>query len=363
MKKSIDLDRLLRPNIRTITPYSSARSEFSGSANIFLDANENFRDFLSPWDAQKAPRNRYPDPFQRDLKERVAAVFGVTADMLFLGNGSDEAIDLLYRAFAVPGADRAVIMPPTYGVYQVFADVNDIQTIRVPLTDEFTVDLDELEKCISAEPAEHLKLLFVCSPNNPTGNPVDRNELVSMLNLFPGIVVVDEAYQDFSSWPSALGLLPDFDNLVVLRTFSKGWGMAGVRFGMAVSSPGIAEVLRNIKYPYNLSTPAQEEVLRVLEVQDEVRKGIQEITVSREHLAAEIAGLAYVEKVYPSQANFILVRTVDADALYTLLREQGIIIRNRTREPGCAGCVRITVGSAEENAALLSAMKKLEGTV
>jgi len=363
MKKSIDLDRLLRPNIRSITPYSSARSEFSGSANIFLDANENFRDFLSPWDAQKAPRNRYPDPFQRDLKERVAAVFGVAADMLFLGNGSDEAIDLLYRAFAVPGADRAVIMPPTYGVYQVFADVNDIQTIRVPLTDEFTVDLDELKKCISAEPAEHLKLLFVCSPNNPTGNPVGRNELVSILNLFPGIVVVDEAYQDFSSWPSALGLLPDFDNLVVLRTFSKGWGMAGVRFGMAVSSPGIAEVLRNIKYPYNLSTPAQEEVLRVLEVQDEVRKGIQEITVSREHLAAEIAGLAYVEKVYPSQANFILVRTVDADALYTLLREQGIIIRNRTREPGCAGCVRITVGSAEENAALLSAMKKLEGTV
>jgi len=358
MSKSINLQELLRPNIRGISPYSSARSEFSGDAEVFLDANENFQDFV---ETSGSPRNRYPDPFQRELKERVAKLFGISAEMLFLGNGSDEAIDLLYRAFAIPGVDKSVILPPTYGVYKVFADVNDIEVVRVPLTDTFTIDMDTLREVVESETEQQLKLLFVCSPNNPTGNSVDPALLQQVLELFPGIVVVDEAYQDFSNNPSALDLLGLYGNLVVLRTFSKAWGLANVRLGMAIASPEIAEVLKNIKYPYNLSGPAQEVALSALEAEPQVREGIREIITSRGELAEALTEIPYVKHVYPSDANFILVKVSDADRLYTELRRIGIIIRNRNSEPGCEGCVRITIGSDAENERLLSAMKDLGG--
>ena len=358
MSKTINLQELLRPNIMGITPYSSARSEFSGDAEVFLDANENFQDFVK--DAE-SPRNRYPDPFQQDLKDRVAKLFGIPADTLFLGNGSDEAIDLLYRAFAVPGVDKAVILPPTYGVYKVFADVNDIEVIRVPLTSSFTIDLEKLRTVVESEPANELKLLFVCSPNNPTGNSVSPAELTWVLDLFPGIVVVDEAYQDFSTNPSSIDLLGEFENLVVLRTFSKAWGLANVRLGMAISSPEIAEVLKNIKYPYNLSGPAQEVAVHALGTEDLVREGIRQIIASRERLSAEIGEIPYVKRIYPSDANFILVKVTDADRLYDELRGRGIVIRNRNSVPGCEGCVRITIGSEAENGMLIAAMEELGG--
>lgn len=360
MSKRINLQELLRPNIRGISPYSSARSEFSGDAEVFLDANENFQDFV---EASGSPRNRYPDPFQRELKNRVAELFGISADMLFLGNGSDEAIDLLYRAFAVPGVDKAVILPPTYGVYKVFADVNDIEVIRIPLTSMFTIDLDLLRSGLSAEPVTQLKLLFICSPNNPTGNSVDPAALKQVLEMFPGIVVVDEAYQDFSTNPSALELLDSYENLVVLRTFSKAWGLANVRFGMAISSPEIAEVLRNIKTPYNLSGPAQEVAAQALDAEALVREGIRNIIASRKQLVEVLKAIPYVSYVYPSDANFILVKVSDADRLYLELRKMGIIIRNRNKEPGCEGCVRITIGSERENERLVSAMKSLGGVL
>jgi len=358
MSKSINLQELLRPNIRGISPYSSARSEFSGDAEVFLDANENFQDFV---ETSGFPRNRYPDPFQRELKERIATLFGISAETLFLGNGSDEAIDLLYRAFAVPGVDKAIIMPPTYGVYKVFADVNDIEVMRLPLTDEFSIDLDALREMVMSEPVHQLKLLFVCSPNNPTGNSVNPAVLKQVLEIFPGVVVVDEAYQDFSSHPSALALLGSYENLVVLRTFSKAWGLANVRLGMAIASPEIAAVLKNIKYPYNLSGPAQEVALSALEAEPQVREGIREIITSRGELAEALTEIPYVKHVYPSDANFILVKVSDADRLYQELRRRGIIIRNRNSEPGCEGCVRITIGSDRENERLVSVMKSLGG--
>ncbi len=358
MSKSINLQELLRPNIRGISPYSSARSEFSGEAEVFLDANENFQDFV---ETSGSPRNRYPDPFQRKLKDRVAKLFGISAEALFLGNGSDEAIDLLYRAFAIPGVDKAVILPPTYGVYKVFADINDIEVVRIPLTDTFTIDMDSLREVVESEPVQQLKLLFACSPNNPTGNSVEPAVLQQVLKLFPGIVVVDEAYQDFSNNPSALDLLGSYENLVVLRTFSKAWGLANVRLGMAIASPEIAAVLKNIKYPYNLSGPAQEVAASVLETETLVREGIRKIIASRRQLTAALEEIPYVRYVYPSDANFILVKVLDANRLYQELRRIGIIIRNRNSEPGCEGCVRITIGSETENEKLVSAMKNLGG--
>lgn len=349
--KSVNIQELLRPNIRGIAPYSSARSEFSGTAEVFLDANENFRDFLGK------QRNRYPDPFQRELKKRVGEMLKVSPDRLFLGNGSDEAIDLLYRAFAVPGKDKAVILPPTYGVYKVFADLNDIEVVKVQLQSDFSLDVEGIRRVASEE--KNLKILFLCSPNNPTGNSAALEDIEEVIQFFPGIVAVDEAYQDFSSSPSALSLLDRYENLVVLRTFSKGWGMANVRLGMAASSPEVARVLQNIKYPYNLSGPAQEEAFAVLEDAERVASGIQEIIRLREELIGNLKTVPYVGKIYPSDANFLLIQVGDATRLHDLLMEQGVIIRNRTHEPGCSGCVRITVGSAEENKKLIEAMRDI----
>jgi histidinol-phosphate aminotransferase len=360
MKKTIDLESLLRPNIRRIVPYSSARSEYFGDARIFLDANENYRNYLG----ESAPRrNRYPDPLQRELKARIAYLLGVEADQLFLGNGSDEAIDLLYRAFVRPGTDSAVIMPPTYGVYRVFADLNDAGITEVPLQADFSPDLDALEQTVNTAASDRLKLLFVCTPNNPTGNSVPPDSLKRILELFPGIVAVDEAYQDFSREPSALTLLGEYGNLVVLRTFSKAWGLAGVRFGIAAASREIAEVLSKIKYPYNVGSAAMEEVAQVLDHRSEVMEGIAEIIRSREDLVRQLSQLAAVRRVHSSQANFLLVEFDDAEDTYRRLSSRGIIVRSRTREPGCRNTLRITVGSPQENAALIAALREMEGEV
>lgn len=371
--RRIDINDFLRPNIRAMKPYSSARSEFSGSAEIYLDANENFQEFVTEAGpiadgAHTDALNRYPDPLQRELKREVARVFGIDNDRLFLGNGSDEAIDLLYRAFAEPGRDSVVIMPPTYGVYKVFASLNDINVLTIPLTEEYEMDTQALQRLVTgADDPSRLKLLFICSPNNPTGNAMPREQIIRALELFPGIVVVDQAYQDFADEPGVEDLLGGYENLIILRTLSKAWGLANARLGMSFSSAAIAQVFANIKYPYNISGPAQRVALRALRHIKAVQAGVSAIVASRRGLIDALGTISYVERIYPSDANFLLIRIRTAVSgsgavrLYELLRERGIIIRNRDKEPGCAGCVRITVGSEEENASLISTMRSLEG--
>lgn len=342
---------LVRKNIRLLKPYTSARSEYSGDARIFLDANENYRGFTS----QKT--NRYPDPLQRKLKERLADLKGCAPEQIFIGNGSDEAIDLICRAFAEPGTDKAVIMPPTYGVYQVFADLNDIETIRMPLQEDFSLDIEGLSILFEHRDfSGDLKLLFVCTPNNPTGNAFPASDVLSLVSSFPGIVVIDEAYQDFNSGPSNLSLIDRYPNVVILQTFSKAWGMAGARVGMCYGNPEIIQVLNSIKYPYNVSVLSQQTALEALEHAEEVVREIDVIQKSREQLFQALSKLPYVEHVYPSDTNFLLVKTADAALLCELLKQKGIIIRNREHEYRCSGCVRITIGSPEENQELLDAM-------
>ncbi len=353
----VDITALLRENIKSMKPYSSARSEFSGKAEVFLDANENYQDFLGG-----EGRNRYPDPLQRAVKKEISSVFGLDRKNIFLGNGSDEAIDLLYRAFTDPVTDKVVVMPPTYGVYSVFANLNAVPMVRIDLDPSFQIDLEAIETAIT-QYGESLKLIFICSPNNPTANDIDRKAIITILDSFPGIVVVDEAYQDFSRRESTLDLLPDYKNLVVLRTLSKAWGLANARLGMAFGHEDIISVFTNIKYPYNISGPAQETALRALAKKADVLAGIAEIIDSRTQMVGDLKDLSFVEKVFPSAANFLLVRVTEADKLYTSLREMGIIIRNRTKEPGCENCVRITIGSEPENRELLKAMRALEGMI
>ncbi len=353
-RRTIEVSKLVRKNIWHMKPYSSARSEYSGSADMFLDANENFRDFVGD-----IGRNRYPDPLQSQVKQQISKTFSIDTDRIFLGNGSDEAIDLLYRVFAEPKEEYALIMPPTYGVYSVFANLNNVPLVRVALRPDFTIDLPQVERQI-AESSQELKLLFICSPNNPTGNDVPLDTIEHVLDIFPGIVIVDEAYQDFSEQVSAASLLDSYENLVVLRTLSKAWGLANARLGMAFAAPKIIKILTNIKYPYNISGPAQETALQALSCLDEVQTVVKEIRAERDRLSDAMRRLTYVKQVYPSAANFILVKVTDATGLYDALKERGVIIRNRTHETGCSDCVRITIGSAEENRRLILVMRSLE---
>jgi histidinol-phosphate aminotransferase len=353
-RRKLELDRLLRENIRTITPYSSARNEYTGNAQVFLDANENYLDFSG------GTRNRYPDPLQRELKKEIGNHFGVDSSRIFLGNGSDEAIDLLYRAFARPGIDRVVIQPPTYGVYSVFAKLNDVTVQQCILTESYQMNIGALRQISGTDP-DTLKMLFICSPNNPTGNDIDRDAIREVLDFFPGIVIVDEAYQDFSDEQSTMTLLDEYENLVVLRTFSKAWALANIRMGMAFADQRIIEVLTNIKYPYNLSGIAQETALDAIARYEQVSDTIALIKKERSRVAGELTTLSCVEEVYDSAANFLLVRTTGAQRVYDHLKGQGIIIRNRSKEPGCDQSVRITIGSREENDRLIEALKLLEG--
>ncbi|WP_198405823.1 histidinol-phosphate transaminase [Chitinophaga caeni] len=343
-----NLDNLLRDNIKRLVPYSSARDEFKGEASIFLDANEN--SFGSP--LAKA-YNRYPDPMQWKIKYKLAEIKGVPPQNIFLGNGSDEAIDILYRAFCRPGIDNVILCPPTYGMYEVSANINDVTIRKVSLAENFQLDLAALETAID----ENTKMIFLCSPNNPTGNDLDREDIEAVLNNFDGIVVIDEAYINFSKQRSFIQELTEYPNLVVLQTLSKAWGLAALRLGMAFASEDIIHVFNKIKPPYNIGQATQDLVLEALEGISQVNDWIKTAVSEREKLVAELALLPVTENIYPSDANFFLMKTKDAKGIYNSLVEQGIIVRDRSKVEMCAGCLRITVGTKEENEALLNGLK------
>lgn len=345
---AFDLDTLVRENIRNLKPYSSARSEFTGSADLFLDANEN--SFGSP---AGFTYNRYPDPMQSVLKARLSELEGIDPSKIFVGNGSDEAIDLLYRIFCKPGKDEAIICPPTYGMYRVSGDTNDVVIREVPLTQEFELDTQAVLEAIS----QTTKLIFICSPNNPTGNLMSRASIVEIANSFNGIVVVDEAYIHFANEPSMISEIGAHPNLVILKTFSKAWGMAGLRVGLAFSSEAIIELMNRVKPPYNVSGIAQQAVLDTLDRKSEIHGWIAETRVERERLSANLPQFEFVEKVFPSDSNFLFIKTRDADAVYEHLAADGIVVRNRNNVEFCRGCLRITIGTREENDRLIRSLQ------
>ena len=339
----MNLDKLVRPNISKLTPYSSARNEFTGSASIFLDANEN------PYNE---PFNRYPDPLQREVKKRLAAIKGVKPENIFLGVGSDEGIDLAYRIFCRPGIDNVVAIAPSYGMYEVCADINDIEYRRVSLDDNFNFDPDTL----LAATDENTKLLWICSPNNPTGNAYPIEMILKTAQAFSGIVMVDEAYIDFSSKGSMIAHLDQCPNVIVLQTFSKAWGRAGLRLGVAYASPEIIDYYNKVKYPYNINAITQEKAIEALENVAEVKAWVDELLDNRSLLAEDLEKMSCVKHIYPSDANFLLIRVDNPDCLYNFLCKQGIIVRNRNRVEKCAGCLRITIGTKDENAQLINAI-------
>lgn len=342
-----NLDALVRTNIRTLKPYSSARDEFKGEASIFLDANENsLGSPLLKW------YNRYPDPLQLKVKEKIAFIKKIPVDQIFLGNGSDEAIDLLYRCFCEPGIDEVVIFPPTYGMYEVSANINNIKLNRVPLTEQFQLDLEALEQAIKPS----TKMIWICSPNNPTGNSIDREAIEMILNNFDGLVVIDEAYINFSRQKSWLSDLQDYPNLVVLQTLSKAWGLAGIRLGMAFASPEIIGYLNKVKPPYNISEPVQELAVKALEEIGQVNDMIVTLVNERQNMITSLLQNEEVLKIYPSDANFLLVKFKDASGLYKYFVEQGIVVRDRSNVVLCEGCLRITVGTPQENQKLLESL-------
>jgi len=341
-----DLQKLVRPNIQSLAPYSSARDEYSGhEAHVFLDANEN------PYGA---PYNRYPDPLQRKLKDCIAQVKGIPAGSIFLGNGSDEAIDLLYRCFCRPGIDNVVAIEPTYGMYKVCADINDVEYRPVQLDDHYQMNGQKmLDTC-----DEHTKLIWICSPNNPTGNLMDHDEMMTVINKFEGIVVIDEAYSDFSRqrpWRLDLAHHP---NLVVLNTMSKAWASAAIRLGMAFASPEIIAILNKVKYPYNVNQLTQQQAIQTLQATTDISRWVRIILEERTHMVEAFRQLPICEEVFPTDANFFLTRVTDAPSIYNYLVDKGIIVRNRTRVQLCNNCLRITIGTRNENAELLGALRQ-----
>jgi len=343
------IDKLLRENIKNLTPYSSARDEYQGEASVFLDANENA--FGSPLEQQY---NRYPDPLQFEVKKRLSQIKGVPPRNIFLGNGSDEAIDILFRSFCNPGVDNVILVPPTYGMYQVSANINDIAVKNVPLTEEFQLNLDGIAEAID----EHTKLIFICSPNNPTGNSIERTDVETLLANFNGIVVVDEAYINFSRQKTFIQELTEYANLVVLQTLSKAWGLAGLRVGMAFASEEIIEVMNKVKPPYNINEASQQLALQALANIEQINNWIKETLIQRDNLVLGLKHFDFVVDIYPSDANFILVKTTDANGIYNYLVDKGIIVRNRSKVELCEGCLRITVGTPAENTLLLEELKQ-----
>jgi len=341
---------LARKNIQSLKPYSSARHEFKGKAEVYLDANEN------PFDNGM---NRYPDPLQKEVKARIQKIKRVAVQNIFLGNGSDEAIDLLMRIFCEPGVDHIITLPPTYGMYQVSADICGVEVKKVNLTTDYQPKVEE----ILAVANEHSKLLFICSPNNPTGNSIDREVIETLLQKFKGIVVIDEAYIDFSSEESNSSFLRDYPNLVVLQTFSKAWGLAGIRLGMAFASEEIISLFNKVKPPYNVNVLTQKAALASLKSVSDVNNKVQQILTERSRLEDTFLRFSYVEEVYPSDANFLLVKVSEPNALYNYLVEQGIVIRNRSTVILCDGCLRFTIGLAKENDLLLAALRAWDDIV
>jgi len=347
-----DLNNILRNNIKKLVPYSSARDEFKGEAKVFLDANENsLGSPLTRW------YNRYPDPLQWKVKESLSRIKGVPAQNIFIGNGSDECIDILYRAFCNPGVDNVIINPPTYGMYEVSAHINDVEVRRASLTNDFQLNLDQIEKLID----ENTKLIWICSPNNPTANSMRREDIEIVLNNFDGLVVLDEAYINFSRHRSFTRELEDYPNLVVLQTLSKAWGLAGLRLGMAFASTDIVTIYNKVKPPYNISQATQELVLRALDETEQVNDMIKSLVSMREELERNLPLLPIVEKVYPSDANFLLVKVTDANKIYNYLLNAGIVVRNRSKVELCQGCLRITVGTEKENKELITTLQGFSG--
>lgn len=351
MNSGFNLPQLLRENIRNLKAYSSARDEFTGEGSVFLDANENA--FGSPLDTNY---HRYPDPHQWALKNKISGIKGVPAQHIFLGNGSDEAIDVLMRAFCEPGVDNIILVPPTYGMYEVSASINNVGIKRVSLTDEFQLDLDGIAEAIDA----HTKLIFLCSPNNPTGNSLDRTAMETVLANFHGIVVVDEAYINYSRQRSFIQELTEYANLVVLQTFSKAWGLAGLRLGMAFGNSEVIEVMNKIKPPYNVNQATQQLALEALDNVDQVNTWIRDTVAERQRLVESLGRLAFINYIFQSDANFVLVRTSAPKAIYTFLVDKGIIVRDRSSVELCEGCLRITIGTAEENDGLISALEMFD---
>lgn len=340
-----ELKELIRPNIWSLKPYSSARDEYKGAtASVFLDANEN------PYNT---PNNRYPDPLQTELKTLVSRVKNIGKDRIFLGNGSDEAIDILYRTFCVPGVDNAVAIDPTYGMYEVCADINDVEYRKVLLDENFQFKASEL----LSRTDNNTKLIFLCSPNNPTGNNLCHKEIETVLENFQGIVVIDEAYIDFSTEKSFTTMLDKYPNMVVLQTFSKAWGCAGIRLGMAFASEEIISVFNKVKYPYNVNHLTQTEAINMIGKEYQIKEWVKTLLTERSRLIEKFSNLDCCEHIYPTDANFFLAKVTDAKKIYDYLVNKGIIVRNRTNVTLCHNCLRVTIGSRPENDKLIEALE------
>ena len=341
------LNNLLRENIKNLSPYSSARDEFSGEAKVFLDANENsLGSPLTKW------YNRYPDPYQHAVKGAISKIKGITSEHIFLGNGSDECIDLLYRCFCEPKKDNVIICPPTYGMYEVSANINDVEIRKAPLLENFQLDLIHLENLVDA----NTKLLWICSPNNPTGNSINREDILTVLNNFNGIVVIDEAYINFAKQKSFIQELTEYPNLIVMQTFSKAWGLAALRLGMAFASTEIIAVMNKVKPPYNINQATQDLALKALEEVEQVNDMIKELVDMRDALMEVFEQIPIVESVFPSDANFILVKIKDVRKIYEYLLTKGIVVRDRSNVKLCDNCLRITIGTEQENTLLVDAL-------
>ena len=337
-----DIEQLIRPNIRSLAPYSTARDEYEGPLGIYLDANEN------PYENGY---NRYPDPHQKVLKKRIAGIKGVPAETVFIGNGSDEAIDLAYRIFCEPGVDNVVSIAPTYGMYSVAASINGVEFREVLLNDDFSLD----EEALFAAVDGHTKLLWICSPNNPSGNAFSQEQLMRIIERFSGMVVLDEAYIDFAPESGFLSELEKYPNLIILQTLSKAWGMAGLRLGLAFAAPRVIHLFSQVKYPYNINAITQKLVLEELE--KPIGGQVAEIKVQRERVIRELGRTGIIRKIFPSDANFVLVRVNEPRNVYQALIEAGIIVRDRSRMPRCEGCLRITIGTPAENDRMLEVLK------
>lgn len=340
----MNIEALIRPNIVKLKPYASARHEFTGVGEVFLDANEN------PFETGV---NRYPDPLQSELKQRISAIKNIPIDQIFLGNGSDEAIDLIFRIFCNPGKDEILVLPPTYGMYQVSADIADIKVIKVRLNDLFQPDIHSIQSACT----DKTKVLFLCSPNNPTGNVIDPLLVLEILHFFKGIVVIDEAYIDFCPDQTYLPLLKKYNNLIIMQTLSKAWGMAAIRLGMAFASPEIIAYFNKVKAPYNINILTQRFALDRLNREEEMKQQVINLKNEKFRLIENLSGLGEVIHVYPSDSNFLLVKCKQAEAVYSTLINQGIVVRNRSKEPGCEGCLRITIGTPAENEILINALR------
>ncbi|MEJ7767014.1 MAG: histidinol-phosphate transaminase [Chitinophagaceae bacterium] len=346
------LDNLLRENIKKLVPYSSARDEFKGEANVFLDANENSMGSpLLKW------YNRYPDPMQWKVKEKLSLIKGVPSTNLFLGNGSDECIDVLYRICCEPGLDNVIIVPPTYGMYEVSAHINDVNVKKVPLTKDFQLNLQGVQDAVD----DHTKIIFLCSPNNPTGNSINREDVEILLNNYFGLIVIDEAYINFSKHRSFIQELDEYPQLVILQTLSKAWGLAALRVGMAFASEDLVRVMNKVKPPYNISQASQELVLKALDEVSQVNEMITEIVKERDLLVQQLKNSAVVENIFQSDANFLLVKVTDPASIYKYLLAEGIVVRDRSKVEGCEGCLRITIGTVNENVALVNALQRFAG--